>query len=258
MIKIENVVLASPDQMSFIIQGLRNPMDSWEKSDSGAGCYITEDVSVTNKEKYPVGSVAARCETCTWCEPLCYGEPERRSYILGENDHSLMQRLANAGTDHRKFMRMIPVYVRITAPLYWWKEFSTYKVGTVANSCSTMHKIQEKEFTMEDFSCEHLNRIGTSTLWEVIDTLNIARNLYLEGGEYKGEYYEAKDKNIWWQMIKLLPSSYNQTRNVMMNYEVLANIYKSRKDHKLDEWREFCKWIEELPYSELIVGEKED
>ena len=119
MIKLEHVVLASPDQMEFIIEGIRNPMNSWEKSDSGAGCYITKDDSVVNKEKYPVGSVAARCETCTWCEPLCYGKPERRSHILGENDHSLMQRLANAGTDHRKFMRMIPVYVRITAPLYW-------------------------------------------------------------------------------------------------------------------------------------------
>ena len=119
MIKLEHVVLASPEQMEFIIEGMRNPMNSWEKSDSGDGCYITEDDSVVNKEKYPVGSVAARCETCTWCEPLCYGEPERRSYILGENDHSLMQRLANAGTDHRKFMRMMPVYVRITAPLYW-------------------------------------------------------------------------------------------------------------------------------------------
>ena len=230
MIKLEHVVLASPEQMEFIIQGLRNPLNSHARSDSKV-------------EPETIGD---------------FGEEYGSVFELGENDHSLMQRLANAGTDHRKFMRMMPVYVRITAPLYWWKEFSTYKVGTVANSCSTMHKIQEKEFTMEDFSCEHLNRIGTSTLWEVIDTLNIARNLYLEGGEYKGEYYEAKDKNVWWQMIQLLPSSYNQTRNVMMNYEVLANIYKSRKDHKLDEWKEFCKWIEELPYSELIVGEKED
>ena len=119
-----------------------------------------------------------------------------------------------------------------------------------------MHKIQEKRFTIEDFSCEHLNRIGTFTLWETIDSLNIARNLYLEGGEYKGEYYEAKDKQVWWQMIQLLPSSYNQTRNVMLNYEVLSNIYHSRKNHKLDEWRDFCKWIEEkVPYSWLIIGE---
>ena len=149
MIKLEHVVLASADQMEFIIEGMRNPMNSWEKSDSGTGCYITKDDSIVNKEKYPVGSIAARCETCTLCEPLCYGKPERRSNILGENDHSLMQRLANAGTDHRKFMRMMPVYVRITAPLYWWKEFDTYKVGTVANSCSTMNKIMDKEFTLE-------------------------------------------------------------------------------------------------------------
>lgn len=165
-----------------------------------------------------------------------------------------MQRLTNAGTDHRKFMRMMPVYVRITAPLYWWKEFDTYKVGTVANSCSTMHKIAAKEFTLDDFSCEHLNRIGTSSLWDIIDILNVARKLYLNGGEYKGENYDSKDKQVWWQMIQLLPSSYNQTRNVMMNYEVLANIYKSRRGHKLDEWRDFCKWIEELPYSELIMN----
>ena len=227
MIKLEHVVLASPEQMEFIIEGCRNPLNSWDRSDSKV-------------EPETVGD---------------FGEEYGSLFELGENDHSLMQRLANAGTDHRKFMRMMPVYVRITAPLYWWKEFSTYKVGTVANSCSTMHKIQEKEFTLEDFSCEHLNRIGTSTLWDIIDILNVARKLYLEGGEYKGEHYEAKDKRVWWQMIQLLPSSYNQTRNVMMNYEVLANIYKSRKDHKLDCWRDFCAWIKTLPYQELITGE---
>lgn len=245
MIKLEHVVLASPEQMEFIIEGMRNPMNSWEKSDSGAGCYITEYDSIINKEKYPVGSVATRCETCTWCEPLCYGEPERRSHILGDNDHSLMQRLANAGTDHRKFMRMMPVYVRITAPLYWWKEFDTYKVATVANSCSTMHKIQAKEFTVDDFSTEHLYDDEYELLKKVIEALNGDRELYLE----------SLKKNDWWQMIQLLPSSYNQTRNVMLNYEVLANIYKSRKDHKLDEWREFCRWIKSLPCSELIIGE---
>ena len=229
MIKLKHVVLASPEQMEFIIEGMRNPHNSWDKSDSKV-------------EPETIGD---------------FGEEYGSVFELGDNDHDLMQRLANAGTDHRKFMRMMPVYVRITAPLYWWKEFDTYKVGTVSNSCSTMHKIQEKEFTLEDFSCEHLNRIGTSTLWDIIDILNVARKLYLEGGEYKGEHYEAKDKRVWWQMIQLLPSSYNQTRNVMMNYEVLANIYKSRKNHKLDEWREFCKWIENLPYSELICG-KED
>ena len=220
MIKLENVVLASPEQMEFIIEGMRNPMNSWKKSDS----HIDSDLySLDNIE-------------------------------IGSNDLSLMQRLSNAGTEHRKYMRMMPVYVRITAPLYWWKEFDTYKVGTVANSCSTMHKIAEKEFTLEDFSCEHLNRIGTSSLWDIINILNISRTLYLEGGDYKGEHYCAKDKQVWWQMIQLLPSSYNQTSNVKLNYEVLANIYRQRKNHKLDEWREFCKWIETLPYSELITG----
>ena len=233
MIKLENVVLASPEQMEFIIQGMRNPMNSWEKGDSGRGC----DSGLCGSH-------------CTFSSQWCGNTPR---HVVGKNDLSLMQRLSNAGTEHRKYMRMMPVYVRITAPLYWWKEFDTYKVGTVANSCSTMHKIAEKEFTMEDFSCEHLNRIGTSSLWDIIDILNISRTLYLEGGDYKGECYDARDKQVWWQMIQLLPSSYNQTRNVMLNYEVLANIYRQRKHHKLDEWREFCKWIESLPYSELIT-----
>jgi hypothetical protein len=254
MIKLENVVLASPEQMEFIIQGMRNPMNSWEKSDSGEGCH----------ERTIWGSIERDdllCEKCgatyeSHC--VCSG---KKQFILGNNDHSLMQRLSKAGTDHRKFMRMMPVYARITAPLYWWKEFDTYKVGTVANSCSTMHKIAEKEFTLDDFSCEHLKNVFDVTipytsnitsifeykkiLEDNIEILNNARNLYLE----------TKNKMFWWQMIQLLPSSYNQTRNVMMNYEVLANIYKSRKHHKLDEWRKFCKWIESLPYSELIIGE---
>lgn len=233
MIKLENVGLASPEQMEFIIEGMRNPMNSWKKSDSGRGC---DD---------------------HLCRSHCAFSPEwcgnTQGYVVGENDHSLMQRLSNAGTEHRKYMRMMPVYVRITAPLYWWKEFDTYKVGTVANSCSTMHKIQAKEFTLEDFSCEHLldfeekGKLRFSplgTLQNTIDELNDCRDLYLK----------TKDKAYWWQLIQLLPSSYNQTRNVMMNYEVLANIYRQRKGHKLDEWREFCKWIESLPYSELITG----
>ena len=221
MIKIEHVVLASPEQMSFIIQGLRNPMNSHDRSDS----------------------------------EMLYGDPycAPEDFKVGNNDRYLMQRLAAAGTDHRKFMRMMTVYVRITAPLYWWKEFDTYKVGTVSNSCSTMHKIHEKEFTLEDFSCEHLinspliesepgsqellNMQAKNTLEIIIGVLNAARDNYLK----------TKDKKYWWQMIQLLPSSYNQTRNVMMNYEVLVNIYWSRKDSKLDEWREFCKWIESLP-----------
>ena len=243
MIKLENVVLASPEQMEFIIEGMRNPMNSWLKSDSQVCNYMSKGY----------------CDACEK-QGNCATYREETDFYLGGMDEDLMQRLSNAGTDHRKFMRMMPVYVRITAPLYWWKEFDTYKVGTVANSCSTMHKIQEKEFTLNDFSCEHLkNAFDVSIpytssitgifeykkiLEDSIEILNNARNLYLE----------TKDKRFWWQMIQLLPSSYNQTRNVMMNYEVLANIYKSRKDHKLDEWRNFCEWIETLTYSELIVG----
>ena len=229
MIKFENVGLASPEQMAFIIQGMRNPMNSWEKSDSD-----------TDPDFYSLENIE-----------------------IGSADHSLMQRLSDAGTEHRKYMRMMPVYVRITAPLYWWKEFDTYKIGTVANSCSTMHKIAEKEFTLDDFSCEHLGvfipaekndgienyqNLWIATLEEIIDSLNVARTLYNRETDPKLK------KNYWWQMIQLLPSSYNQTRNVMLNYEVLANIYRQRKNHKLDEWREFCKWIETLPYSELITG----
>ena len=235
MIKLGHVVLASPEQMDFVIQGMRNPMNSWEKSDS----YMNYTVEFDDSSPEII-------------------EVHHPYYRVGAGDRSLMQRLANAGTDHRKFMRMMPVYVRITAPLYWWKEFDTYKIATVGNSCSTMHKIAEKEFTLEDFSVEHLETIAGfdddgethqpyMLIKSVIDCLNACRKTYLE----------TKSKTDWWQMIQLLPSSYNQTRNIMMNYEVLANIYKSRKDHKLDEWREFCKWIETLPYSELITGGKE-
>lgn len=166
------------------------------------------------------------------------------------------------GTEHRKYMRMMPVYVRITAPLYWWKEFDTYKVGTVANSCSTMHKIAEKEFTLEDFSCEHLISGSIETLNDTIDILNEFREWYLKYDHMNEDCKKLFNKEItckkdlWWQLIQLLPSSYNQTRNVMLNYEVLANIYRQRKNHKLDEWREVCKWIESLPYSELITGKE--
>lgn len=236
MIKIENVVLASPEQMEFIIQGMRNPMNSWEKSDS---------------------------RNCKMDGSFCMDCTHKYKYCFGKNDHSLMQRLSDAGTEHRKYMRMMPVYVRITAPLYWWKEFDTYKIGTVANSCSTMHKIAEKEFTLEDFSTEHLqdcecvsldefitfdcgrNYTPMDSLIDTIKTLNKWRNIYMSKG---------KTKSAWWQMIQLLPSSYNQTRNVMLNYEILANIYRQRKNHKLDEWREFCAWIEILPYHTLITG----
>ncbi len=225
MLKISNFEVMG---WEHAIRGMRNPMNSWERSDSFSS-------------------------TAAW-DIYRYGEgnPE-----IGPNDLDLMTRLRNAGTDHRKFMRMITVYLDITAPLYWWKEFDTYKVGTVANSCSTMHKIAEKEFAEEDFSFEHIysaseddpgdwvvNQVYVETQ-HIIGALNAARIKYLE----------TKNKRYWWQMIQLLPSSYNQKRTVMLNYEVLANIYKSRRNHKLDEWHTFCDWIKELPYSELITGE---
>lgn len=230
MIKIENAEVMGWDAA---IRGMRNPMNSWENSDSNYR---------------PI--LASRCDTCTSyllnkcdnCEvyKLCNSP---NYFLVGPNDLDLMTRLSKAGTDHRKFMRMITVYLDILAPLYWWKEFDTYKVGTVANSCSTMHKIADKEFTLEDFSHEHLYT-PLQDLRPMIDLLNM----------YRERYLETKDKNDWWQMIQLLPSSYNQRRTVMLNYEVLANIYKSRYNHKLDEWNTFCDWIESLPYSELITG----
>ena len=210
MIKIEKTEVFG---WEAAIRGMRNPMNSWEKSDSE---YAINMVDNSN-------------------DPIC-------AYI-GPNDHELMTKLAKAGSTHAKYRRMITVYVDITAPLYWWKEFDTYKVGTVANSCSTMHKIHEQEFTMEDFSHEHLDKVTTDTFNYIIAQLNYNRQQYLK----------TKDKNQWWQMIQLLPSSYNQRRTVMLNYEVLANIYRDRKNHKLDEWRYFCDWIEELPYSEIIT-----
>ena len=233
MIKLEHTVLPSPDQMEFVIEGMRNPMNSWKKSDSVV-CGCNDSM-------------------CSCCEENHTGQCSN-GFVLGDNDHSLMQRLSNAGTDHRKFMRMMPVFVRIKAPLYWWKEADTYKIGTVANSCSTMHKIQEKEFTLDDFSHEHL--VKTNLLDIIIDDLNSNRTIYNDYDKQSDEF-KAKfsKKDVWWQMIQLLPSSYNQTRNVMLNYEVLANMYHSRKNHKLDEWREFCKWIEDLPYSDLIIME---
>lgn len=231
MIKFENTEVMG---WEAAIRGMRNPMNSWEKSDSG---------------KYE--------------DPFSDEGTVIRGYDIGSNDLDLMTRLRNAGTDHRKFMRMITVYVDITAPLYWWKEFDTYKVGTVANSCSTMHKIHEKEFTLEDFSCEHfVGECGidvfvdptTSVHFEYSDVLYLTVKAL---NEARRQYIETKDKKYWWQMIQLLPSSYNQKRTVMLNYEVLANIYKSRKNHKLDEWSVgFMEWIESLPYSELITGEE--
>lgn len=223
MLKIENAEVLG---WEHAIRGMRNPKNSWEKSDSTFHLMIDDD---------------------------------KAEDFIGENDLELMTTLRNAGTDHRKFMRMITVYLDITAPLYWWKEFDTYKVGTVANSCSTMHKIAAKEFTFDDFSHEklinsacmeiqeqHIRISPIQALATTIECLNSYRDLYLQ----------TNDKKYWWQLIQLLPSSYNQKRTVMLNYEVLANIYKSRRNHKLDEWHTLCDWIESLPYSELITGEK--
>ena len=208
------------------IIGMRNPMNSWDKSDSWYGCGSEFDDHLE-----PEDCDMDNCKNCHFC--------------IGKNDLDLMKRLAKAGTDHRKFMRMIVVYVDVTSPLYWWKEFDTYKVGTVRNSCSTMHKITEKEFTLDDFSHEHLSDDSIKLLKDIVFILNFHREKYLE----------TKDKNYWWQLIQLLPSSYNQRATLMLNYEVLANMYHSRKNHKLDEWHIFCDWIETLPHSELITGE---
>ena len=218
------------------IRGMRNPKNSWEKSDSF--CKPSTE----------------NCRGCHDYNKCAYifessGKPYRRG--IGTNDLDLMTRLRNAGTDHRKFMRMITVYMDVTAPLYWWKEFDTYKVGTVANSCSTMHKIAAKEFTLEDFSHEHLQEDSVAVLETVIHTLNVHRDWF-------NNKVLDDPKIDWWQMIQLLPSSYNQRRTVMLNYEVLANIYKSRKNHKLDCWRDFCAWIKTLPYQELITGEENE
>ena len=226
------------------IRGMRNPMNSWERSDS-----CTQDF--------------------VWCNEFC-GSPvvgcdKESGLYIGKNDLDLMRRLRNAGTDHRKFMRMITVYVDITAPLYWWKEFDTYKVVTVANSCSTMHKIEEKEFTLDDFSTDQLchnafdisgiiDVFGDGDGKEMMAPIRIIEMTIEMLNAMRKQYLETKDKKYWWQMIQLLSSSYNQKRTVMLNYEVLANIYKSRRNHKLDEWHTFCYWIEGLSYSELITG----
>ena len=223
------------------IRGMRNPMNSWAQSDSKLN-YCSSDCAMWEK-----------CQVGSECPIMSWGDMEPNYFALGKQDLDLMTRLRNAGTDHRKFMRMLVVYVDITAPLYWWKEFDTYKVGTVANSCSTMHKIHAKEFTLDDFSMEHLIAFApvpgmvvspAQMLDGIVKALNGCRTMYLA----------TQNKEWWWQMIQLLPTSYNQKRTVMLNYEVLANIYKSRKNHKLDEWRDLCFWIESLPYSELITG----
>lgn len=208
MIRIENAEVYG---WEAAVRGMRNPMNSWDKSDS-------------------------------YYQPANFCDSE---YVIGEDDLDLMKRLVKAGTDHSKFMRMIVCSVDITAPIYWWKEFSTYKIGTVANSCSTMHKIHSKEFTFDDFSTEHIEDFSWNRLYDTIEHLNICREKFIE----------TNDKKWWWQMIQLLPMSYNQRRTVMLNYQVLRNMYHARKDHKLDCWHDFCDWIESLPYSELITEE---
>lgn len=234
MLKIANAEVMG---WEHAIRGMRNPKNSWDKTDS-----------------YP----AVDCGKCGKIERegVCHKEDRDCTgfycFEVGPNDLDLMTRLRNAGTDHRKFMRMITVYLDITAPLYWWKEFDTYKVGTVANSCSTMHKIGEKKFEMSDFSTEHLLPASYKCLGFTVKTLNEARDIW----QNYNESDEHEKKDYWWQMIQLLPTSYNQKRTVMLNYEVLANVYKSRHNHKLDEWHTLCEWIESLPYSELITGKE--
>ena len=242
MLKIEKYVTLSPEQWEIIIEGMRNPMNSWDRMDS----YIThiESPETLNEANF--------------------------EFVLGENDARRMGGLAAGGPVHAKYRRMIPVWVTLTAPLYWWKEFDTYKVGTVCNSCSTMHKIHEKEFTLEDFSTEHLigndiakdlvnnevfvpdeEKDGNIVNWTPLDILELTIKAL---NTYREVYLKAKDKKDWWQMIQLLPSSYNQKRTIMLNYETLSQIYHYRKDHKLDEWKTFCHWIEGLPYFDIISG----
>ena len=229
MITIENVEITG---LESAVRGMRNPMNSWDKSDSYYHCEL-EDVE--------------NCNECQWC-----ANPEEKHFIIGDNDFDLMKKLAKAGTDHRKFMRMIVVYADITAPMYWWAEYDTYKVGTVRNSCSKMHKIHSKELTLGDFSMDDFyyedDEIGMCLA-------DMFKNVVTDCEFLRKRYVETGDKKYWRGLIQLLPESYNQRATVMLNYEVLANMYHSRKNHKLNEWHTFCDWIETLPHSELITGD---
>lgn len=230
MLKIEKTVLPSPEQWQIVIEGMRNPLNSWGRMDS------------------TICPASGKFEDCpmfppTGCPREC-DDFEKTEFCMGASDYDLMERLAAAESEHAKYRRMLPVWVTITAPRYWLVELDTYKVGTVSNSCSTMHKIAAKEFTLDDFSTEHLVGKSFAALKNIIDVMNLEREHYLA----------TKDKDCWWQMIQLLPQSYNQRRTLMLNYEVLATIYRQRKDHRLAEWHTFCEWIETLPYAELIVG----
>jgi len=233
MLRIENTVLPSPEQWEIIIEGMRNPMNSWHMSDSAIcqGADGFEDCTIS------ITGVCPRHENF-----------QHDIFCMGANDHRLMMGLAKGGAVHAKYRRMIPVFLTIDAPLYWWKEFDTYKVGTVANSCSTMHKIHAKEFTLDDFSLEHLNKEDLYIFEAYMHRMEANRKFFLAFAD------SDEKKEFWYRMIQLLPTSYNQKRTVMLNYEVLVNIYHSRKNHKLDEWHVFCDWIEQLPYSEIITG----
>lgn len=228
MLKIEKTVLPSPEQWQIVIEGMRNPLNSWGRMDSTI-CPASGKFRDCKKS-----GICPRKDDDFVADQIC----------LGTADLSLMERLAAAGSEHAKYRRMLPVWVTITAPRYWWTEYDTYKVGTVSSSCSTMHKIASKEFMPEDFSAEHLIEAERDVLDVVIDALNFVRY----------EYLRTKNKSYWYAMIQLLPQSYNQRRTLMLNYEVLATIYRQRKDHKLAEWHTFCEWIETLPYAELIIG----
>ena len=241
MIKLENTETLG---WEHAIRGMRNPMNSWDRTDS------SRCIDFPTCESCPMHDENGQCN-----------KPFDVVHVIGPNDHELMMKLAKGGPVHAKYRRMITVYVDITAPLYWWKEFDTYKVGTVASSCSTMHKIHAKEFTMEDFSCEHLDlKLNDNTVtWglEVFDDSMVMALTIQKLNQNRAKFLETNDKKYWWNMIQLLPSSYNQKRTIMLNYEVLVGMYRDRKNHKLDEWREFCKWIESLPYSEIITEETE-
>lgn len=286
MLKIEKTEVVG---WEAAIRGMRNPMNSWEQSDSNYRPILCKRCD--NCMSYQL----EQWDDCEQCE-VEQQTNAHNGFMIGPNDHGLMEKLRAAGTDHRKFMRMLIVYLDITAPLYWWKEFKTYRAGRKfgddepdiidegyleydieMNSCSTMHKIAAKEFTLDDFSCEHL--LDEESLPPYEERVNIDHCEPLAAIDVNGQwcyytpktflnmtchvlnhfrelYLKTKDKKYWWQMIQLLPSSYNQKRTIMLSYEVLANIYKSRRHHKLDEWHTFCDWIERLPYSELITGGK--
>lgn len=264
MLKIENVEVTG---WEAAIRGMRNPMNSWAKSDT-----LFFDQFDTDIEGVPTDAwYHDICKEDHSVEPWTVGN----SMELGPDDHRVMMLLAKEGSVDAKYRRMINVTLDITAPLYWWKEFDAYKVGTVANSCSTMHKIHAKEFTLDDFSHEHL--ISIENLFDkneneqdipligiemedsgalVQDPLDIFNHTISMLNRCRTMFLETKDKRYWWQLIQLLPSSYNQRRTVQVNYEVLAGIYPKRKDHKLDEWHTFCDWIKTLPYSEIITLEE--